>query len=293
MFLVTGPSGNVGMEVARLAIEERPLPYRIAAHHPEKLKKKYGDDVSAQYFDYNDRESWSPILDGVDTVFLVFPTPHPSTINKWMTPFIDEMTRCSVKHIIYLDVTAAADSKAVPHYHVERHIEASGIGYTFLRSSYFMQNFCRGLSTHGVDIVDHHELFIPAGTGKMTLLDGRDVAEVVMKIAKEPEAHKNTAYTLNGPENLDMYETAKVFSEVFGQEIRYVRPSMPQFWWRLWRRGVKWDVIVFMTIVYTLTRQGQNAPQSDDLDKLLGRSPRTLRQFVQEEKWRWDTRTWT
>jgi hypothetical protein len=61
---------------------------------------------------------------------------------------------------------------------------------------------------------------------------------------------------------------------------------MPAFWWRLWPR-VTWDTLTFMSIVYTLTRFGKNAPMSDDLPRLLGRAahdgrlrPRLSRSFT-------------
>jgi uncharacterized protein YbjT (DUF2867 family) len=293
MLLLTAPTGNVGAEVVRLMMQEKPMPFRIAAHRPENIKRIYGEDAPVVRFDYDDRSTWDAVLEGVDKVFLVFPLPKPRTIKRWMFPFIDAMAQCGVKHVVYLDVTAAKDKEFVPHYHVERHIEQSGIPYTFLRASYFMQNLCRGLSTHGVDIVEHDEVFIPAGKGKMTLLDARDVAEAVVNIMKHPEPHQNRAYVLAGPEDIDMYQVAAVFSEVFERSIRYTNPNALQFIWRLFRRGVKWDVIGFMTIVYSVTRQGSNSDFSPDLEQLIGRKPRTVRQFVEEEKWRWNTRAWT
>lgn len=294
MLLVTGCTGNVGAQVAKLMIEEKPLPFRLAAHNPDKLKKLYGDDIPVMQFSYNDRATWGPILDGIDTVFLVFPLPHPRTVYTWMKPFIDELARHKrIKHIIYLDVPGADKHKIVPHYPVERHIEASGIPYTFLRCTYFMQNLCRGISTHGIDIVDHNELFIPASTGKMTVVDARDVAEVVRNIALHPEQHQKQAYTLAGPENIDMFTVADALSQSLNRKITYTNPNPLRFIWRMFRRGVKWDVILFMTIVYRLTRQGSNAQESHDLERLLKRRPRNIYQFVEEEKWRWETQTWT
>jgi uncharacterized protein YbjT (DUF2867 family) len=293
MLLVTGPTGNVGAEVAKLMIQERPVPFRLAAHNPDKLKKLYGDDIPVCQFSYDDRSTWDALIEGVDTVFLLFPLPNPRNINHWMTPFIDKLVEHQVKHIIYLAVPGSDKQKIVPHYSVERHIEASGIPYTFLHCTYFMQNFCRGISTHGIDIVDHHELFIPAADGKMTVVDARDVAEVVRNIVLDPSAHQNRTYTLNGPENIDMYEVADALTDALGYKVTYTRPSPAHFIGRMIKRHVKWDVILFMTIVYRLTRQGSNAQSTDDLEKLLGRPPRTIRDFTHEEKWRWETRTWT
>ena len=62
---------------------------------------------------------------------------------------------------------------------------------------------------------------------------------------------------------------------------------MFRFWGRMWRRGMPWDVLGFMSIVYFLTRYGKNAPMTDTLPKLLGRPATTMRQFIHDYRERW------
>jgi uncharacterized protein YbjT (DUF2867 family) len=119
------------------------------------------------------------------------------------------------------------------------------------------------------------------------------VAVVALDVFRDPVAHKNRAYTLTGPERLDFYEVAGVLSKVLERPIRYASPSLPRFWYRLGRRGVSWDTLVFMTIVYALTRAGRNEPLTDELPALLGRPATDMRQFAKDNRWRWETRTWT
>ncbi|MDX6742388.1 NmrA family NAD(P)-binding protein [Actinocorallia sp. A-T 12471] len=293
MFVVTGPSGNVGAEVARLTAGRTDLPYRIAAHHPDGIRARLGPETRVVPFDYDDRATWPAVLDGVTTLFLLFPLPHPRTVGTRMKPFIDAAVAAGVGHIVYVSVPGADRQKVVPHHQVEAHIKASGVPYTILRCSFFMQNLCRRLSTHGVDVVERDELFIPAGRGRTTFIDARDVADVVLKIAADPAAYRNREYVLTGAERLDFFEVAEIFSAVMGRPIRYTKPSLPRFWWRLWRRGVAWDAVLFMTIVYTLTRTGKNEPMTDELAALLGRPPRTMREFVRDYLPRWEKRDWT
>jgi len=229
----------------------------------------------------------------VSTLFLLFPLPRPRTVETRMKPFIDAAYREGCRHVVYLSVPGADAFKVVPHYGVERHIEGTGLAHTFLRSSYFMQNLCRRISTHGVDIAERGEVFIPAGGGGISFVDARDVAAVALEVFREPAAHANKAYTLTGPERLDFYEVARVLSEVLERPIRYASPSFPRFWYRLGRRGVSSDILVFMTIVYWLTRAGRNEPLTDELPALLGCPPTDLRQFAKDNRWRWETRTWT
>ncbi len=294
MIVLTGPTGNVGDELLGLFVKQADAPpYRVAAHHPERVRELHGVDVPVVAFDFDDRSTWPAVLDGITALFLLYPLPHPRTVKTRMTPFIDAAVAAGATHIVYVSVPGADHLKVVPHHGVERHIEASGASWTFLRSSYFMQNLVRAISSHGVDIMDSNEIFIPAGDGRTSFVDSRDVATVAYQALTEPGAHARQAYTLTGPTRLNFDEVAAILSEVLERKIVYTRPSLLAFWRRMRRRGRPRDVVFFMGIVYTLTRTGRNEPLTGELGPLLGRPPATLEQFALAYRDRWLTRSWT
>lgn len=126
--------------------------------------------------DFDDRSTWPAVLEGVTDSSLLFPLPSPKAVRIRMIPFIDAAVRAGCRHIVYVSVPAADTQRVVPHHAVENHIKQSGAHYTILRCGFFMQNLCRKVSTHGVDIMDRGELFVPGGRGRTTFLDSRDVA---------------------------------------------------------------------------------------------------------------------
>ncbi len=293
MIVVTTPSGTVGSELVRLlAARDAVLPFRVVTRNPDRISQAYGTDVPAVMFDYDDHSTWNAALADIRMLFLVVPNPQPQSIRAHILPFIDAALEAGCQHIIYQSVPGADRQQILPHYQVERHIEASGIAYTFLRPSYFMQNLCGRSPTHGVDIATRHEIFIPAGRGKTSFIDTRDVASVVIKIFEDPEPHKNRGYLLIGPQSLDFFAVAKIFSHVLGYPVRYTNPSLPRFWMRMKKRGVPWSLIFFMTLEYTLARLGHAGFQSDELPALLGRPAIKMEQFVVDNKTRWETQTW-
>jgi uncharacterized protein YbjT (DUF2867 family) len=279
MIVVTGPNGNVGTELVRMLVEDGALDFRIAARTPEKILGQYGASVPTATFSFADQSTWEATLAGVSTLFLLFPLPHPRTARTWMLPFVDAARKAGASHIIYVSVPTAGTTKFVPHYAVERAIEACGVPYSFLRASYFAQNLCRDITTHAVDIARDSEILIPAGKGVTSFVDSRDVAEVAVRIMKDPAAHQNQPYVLTGPEALDFHAVAEIFSDVLGRTIHYREPSMLRFWRTVGPR-VTWDTLLFMSGVYWLTRTGKNAPMTDTLGALLDRPPRTMRDFV-------------
>lgn len=293
MLVVTGPTGNVGAEVVRLLLDAG-QPFRAAAHDVGKALTLHDDpELPVVRLDYDDRSTWPAVLEGVESLFLLFPLPSPKAVGRRMLPFIDAAVGAGCRHIVYLSVFGGDTAKVIPHYKVERYLERCGISVTILRCSYFMQNLCRWVSTHGVDIAERDEIFVPAGKGRITFLDSRDAAAVALDALLHPTEHQGKSYALTGPERLDFYEVAETLSEVYHRPIRYRHPSLARFWWRLRRRGVGADSIAFMSIVYLLTRLGRNEPATDDLAKLLGRPPRRLAEFAADYAWRFEQRAWT
>lgn len=295
MIVLTGPTGNVGAEVARLMVNrETPLPFRIAAHSVERTRSRLdAPQAPVVAFDYDDRSTWGPVLDGVSMLFLLFPLPSPRAVTTRMKPFIDAAVHTGCRHIVYVSVPGADRQKIVPHYAVERHIEESGVHYTFLRCGFFMQNLCRKVSTHGVDIMDRGELFIPGADGVTTFLDSRDVATVVVNVLADPAPHRDRAYILTGGQRLDLDATARLLSRALNRPVRYTRPSLLRFWIRMVGRGVSWDTVLFMTIVYTLTRFNRNDTSTEDLPELLGRPATTFERWAHDYRPVFEARDWT
>lgn len=279
MIVVTGPNGNVGTELVRMLIRDGTLPFRIAANTPAKIDALYGPNVPRVRFSFDDRSTWEAALEGISTLFLLFPLPHPRTARSWMVPFVAAAKAAGAQHIVYVSVPGAETTKFVPHYTVERAIKASAVPYTFLRASYFAQNLIRDITTHAVDIARSDEILIPAGKGETSFVDSRDVAQVAIAVMRDPAAHANQAYVLTGPEAINFYRVAELMTDVLGRHIAYRNPSLLRFWRTVGPR-VSWDTLFFMTGVYMLTRFGKNAPMTDTLPSLLGRPSTTMRQFL-------------
>lgn len=287
MILVTGPNGNVGTELTLLLTRQTALNYRIASRHPEALGRQFGSNVPAIKFDFLDHSTWNRALADVQSLFLLFPLPHPRIAKQHMVPFVFAAARAGVKHIVYLSVPGADKYSVIPHFHTEKAVKESGVDYTIIQAAYFAQNLTRDIATHWVDIAKYDEIYIPAKNGKHSFIDARDVGEAALNVIAKPERHRNRTYLITGPESLTFGEVAQIMTEELGRPIRYANPSLPAFWWRMHRRGVTGDVLFFMCVTYLLGRYGKNAPMTDELRSLLTRPAFTMRDFVRSfcDKW--------
>ena len=294
MLLITGPTGNVGQELVEVLLARPPgMPWRVASRHPETLRERVRGAAEVAAFDFFDRSTWAVALDGVEVLFLLFPLPGNRAAREAVVPFVAAAEAAGCRHVVYVSVFGADRAKFIPHYTVEQALIASSMTWTSLRCSFFMQNLHRALSTHGTDIAERGELFVPAGRGRTSFIDARDAAEVAAVALSDPAAHRDVAYHLTGPAALTMDEVATELTAALGFPVRYTRPGLVRFAARLRRRGVGWDTIGFMSAVYTLTRLGRNQPITAEVEQLLGRPPRTLEEFLRDSAWRWEQRAWT
>lgn len=279
--LITGALGNVGAAlVSELLTAGQTV--RAADVDAGKLSARFGAQVEAVPFDFTNPANFPATLAGIKRMFLMRP-PHISNIQRDMLPFLEAARQAGVQHVVFLSLIGIEQNRQVPHYQVEQYLRASGMQWTFLRASFFMQNLS---GTHRAEIRERNELYLPVGKGKTSFIDVRDIAAVAALALTEP-GHAGQAYDLTGPEALDYYQVAQVLSNILGRTITYRDPSIPSFLWRTVRNGTPLMFALVMTYLYTMTRRGMSDCVTDEVEHLLGRRPRSLAQFASDHRQVW------
>ena len=272
--LVTGATGTVGRHVVA-ALADRDVSVRTGVRDPETVPNEIADIGDTVAFDFTKPETWGDALTDVDGIFLVRP---PVVDTSDIGTFVEAADRVGVSSIAYLSTLGAEKNVLIPHHRIEKRIEETDIGYTLLRASFFMQNL---LEVHRQDIVERDEIFVPAGSGKTSFVDARDIGEASAVVLTE-SGHANRAYDLTGPEALDYQEVATIFSDVLGRPVAYPQPSLLAFAKRMHRRGHPFGFIALMCGIYTTARLGLAARVTEDSQRLLGRPPRGMRAFIED-----------
>ncbi|SFR30975.1 Uncharacterized conserved protein YbjT, contains NAD(P)-binding and DUF2867 domains [Halorubrum sodomense] len=272
--LVTGATGTVGEPLVRRLLEDG-TPVRVATRDPERARDEFGDVPEYVEFDLGRPETWGTALAGSDRLFLLFP---PESGVGAVTEFADAAERVGVDRAAFLSILGAEKLPVLPHRRIETHLAGTGIACTFLRASWFAQNLSE---IHRREIVDRDEIFVPAGDGVLSFTDARDVAAVAATVLTE-SGHADRAYDLTGPAALDFREAADVFSDVLDRPIGYADPSRPAFGLAMYRRGFSPGFVAFMIAEYSLVRLGLSGRTTDDVETVLGRPSRTLREFVDD-----------
>ena len=286
--LVTGATGTVGGAVCEeLAAGEGSSgraggsdpTVRAATRSPGAFDGPADEVVR---FDFTDPTTWRAAFADVDALFLVRP-PAVSRVRRDLVPALSAAVGAGVERVVFLSVIGADGNPIVPHARIESWLANAGVDATFLRASFFMQNL---LTEHRTEIQDG-ELFVPAGSGKTSFVDARDVAAVGVTALREGTGRDVRAYDLTGPAALGYTEVAKLLTRELGREVQYVDPSVIRFLWRRIRAGEGFGKVAVMAGIYTTARLGLADRVTDDVRRVLGREPRGLSAFVREHRDVW------
>ncbi len=281
--LVTGANGTVGRELIKQLSILDGVRVRAGVHSiikGENLKRL--PDVEVVEMEFTNPDSLHAAFTHADRVFLV--TPFTENQVEMAKKLVDEAKKAGVKHLVRLSVLGAADEQGIQlakwHREVEEYIIQSGIPYTFLRPSSFMQNF---VAYNSKSILEENAIYMPIGDGKVGYIDARDIAAVGVAVLKE-EGHEGMAYDLTGPDALSMQEVVQVMSNVTGKPITFIdvpeaaaKDVMQQEHVPAWMM----DAMLELNGAY---KAGKGNYVTNTVEELTGRKPHTLDAFVQDYK---------
>ena len=272
MILVT-TAGKVGSEAARL-LAQRGTPVRVLVRNPEKLTALVQAGVDVAEGDLDAPATIDAAMQDVTGVVLVSPAVPAQELNV-----IDSAARAGVAHVVKITSKASADSPIARRRgqtEIEAGLIASRLGYTLLRNNAYMQNFLALAPA----IAKTNSFGYSVGTGRVGLIDARDVAAVAAHIAASPAAHIGKTYWPTGPELLSYSDVAEVLSTVLNRPITYCQRTFEEDKQAMIRAGVPEPIAEMNAQAFSLTAEGDAAWITDDVPTILDRPARSFEQFA-------------
>jgi uncharacterized protein YbjT (DUF2867 family) len=128
---------------------------------------------------------------------------------------------------------------------------------------------------------------VPFGTtGRFAPISAEDQGEVIANILADPKGHGGKTYSLFGSVELTPPEIANILSETLGKPIRYERITGAQ-----WSREVTGRDIPFFAqhiqAIGEMHHLGQMAGTNDIVEKIIGRRPESVEEFVKKHRAAW------
>jgi uncharacterized protein YbjT (DUF2867 family) len=270
---VTGSTGARGGLVAR-DLAARGVPQRLLVRTPSRAPALDGAVVAP--CSYADRAAAVAALEGVTTLLMVSAAEAADRLDEHRA-FVDAAGEAGVEQVVYTSfLGAAADSTFTlgrDHWATEEHLRASGMRHTFLRDNFYLDFLARMVGEDGV-------IRGPAGEGRVSSVARTDVARVAVEVLLDPAAHAGATYSLTGPEAFTLGEAAATLSEVTGRPVRFQDETVAEAYeWRRRWEAPDWQYDAWVS-TYTSIRDGEVATVTDDVRRVTGREPRSLREFL-------------
>ena len=275
--LVTGATGNVGSAVlGNLGTTEVNL--RTLAHDEAKAQSLKDRGVEAVVGDFLEPETLIPALQGVSTVLLITPI-HPEQVTQASNVIKAAKESGNDPRIVRLSVHQASHEapsrNSRQHAQIEDEVRSSGLPYTLLRPTTFMQNTLVTART----VASEGRIYQPFKDGKLGMIDARDIGEVAAKVLTE-EGHEGKVYTLTGPAAISFYEVAEALSEILGKEVRYVNIPLEDAKRAMLNMGLsEWRAEVLVEYAKAHS-EGYSNFTTEDVEQLTGHRATSYKEFA-------------
>jgi uncharacterized protein YbjT (DUF2867 family) len=257
--LVLGGTGKTGRRVVERLVA-RDLPVRVGSRSGEPP------------FDWEDRATWAPALDGARAVYISY---YPDIAVPGAVEAVRSLAEVAIERGVRRQVLLSGRGEPEAE-RAEHAVRDTGADLTILRSTWFMQNFSED---YMLDHVLSGEIRLPAGDVPTPFLDIDDLADIAVE-ALTDDGHVGQLYELTGPRSLTFAQAAKEIGEAAGRELRYTPVSLEVHAKELAEHGVSTEVVDLLTYLFKEVVDGRNADTTDGVRRALGREARDFGDYV-------------
>jgi uncharacterized protein YbjT (DUF2867 family) len=258
--LVLAGTGKIGRRVVE-RLTARGLPVRIGSRSGEPR------------FDWDDRSTWAPALEGIGSVYVAHHWDALPGAAETLGSFAELAVASGVPRLVLMSGRGEEEADRG-----QQAVRDSGAELTILSSTWFAQNFSED---YWREMVQAGELALPAGDTPEPFVDVEDIADVAVA-ALTDDRHIGATYELTGPRLLTFAEAVREISRAVGREIRYMPISTEDFAAASAEQGVPSEVVEMLSLIFEEVLDGRNARLADGVQRALGREPRDFSDFARD-----------
>ena len=279
--LVLGATGKTGRHLVP-ALLDRGLDVRAATRNP-------GAYVGAQgalpvLFDWSDKGSWAGALDGADGVYLI--KPEGGGVAVLVSEFLSLMTEAGASRLVlHSEVAADFRSEDDEERRVEVVVEQSALDWTIIRPNWFVQDLADEHFFASM-IRDQGIMVMTTGGSAVSWIDTRDIAATAVELLLDASLCRHEALMLTGPEALTLDGLADRLTALTGRQIVSIEETLSEAEERMRKDNLPEDYVAYLTRLNTSIIEGHTSKLTDHVERLTGRRPRPVNDFLAESSLR-------
>jgi len=298
--IVTGASGQFGRAAAEQLMEIcAPEDLVFLSRTVDTLADLAERGAAVRRGDFDDPASLGPAMEGGEKMLLISTVRVGSRVEQH-TAAVEAALAGGVKHIVYTSLLGVRKPgnpsvEGFDHLATERMIEASGAAWTHLRNSLYAEAVATAMAIPALQAGHKPE---NAGQGRVPIVSRDDCVAAAVGVLTQ-DGHANKAYDVTGPEMWTLPDAMALVAEMAGIPIA-VEPVDDEGMYAYFdslgvaRKAsdvmpdgpIPWASEGMVTFGQSI-REGFMDVQSDDVERITGRKPRTLRSVCEQNRGTW------
>lgn len=259
--LILGATGKTGRRVAE----------RLNARN---YSVRLGSRSSETPFDWNNRETWGPVLQGIDSVYITYQPDLavPGAVDD-IRAFTELAVSAGVQRLVLLSGRGEDEAQLS-----EQVVQQAGIDWTIVRASWFNQNFDESFL---LEPILAGEVALPVGEVREPFIDVDDIADIVTAALTE-SGHAGQLYEVTGPRLMTFRDAIAEIAAAAGRDIHVIEVTPDEYSAAMRDAGIPEDYIALIHYLFTTVLDGRNTSLADGVQRALGRSPRDFSDYVRD-----------
>ncbi|MGB3798499.1 MAG: NAD(P)H-binding protein, partial [Lewinella sp.] len=270
---------------------ERTGPENVAVltRHPsaDSTDNYRSKDLEVRIGDYGKPAELERAFAGIEVLYFVSSSDVENRLTQHKQ-VVEAAKKAGVGHILYTSSvrkTEGPDTVLHPivsaHKQTEDWIKNSGMDYTILRHNLYAEVAPLFMGKRK-QLLQSNTIYLPAKDGRVAMAPREDLAEAAAIILADLASYRNRTLEFNGSERVTFTEVADMLGSILDENIRYVSPEREAFRKTMQGHGVPDDAIWMTDVFSTGIAEGEFAGTTEDLEQVLGRKTRSLRDFFRE-----------
>jgi uncharacterized protein YbjT (DUF2867 family) len=284
LVLVTGATGNTGSGIVR-ALLARGTRVRALVRSSQKGDALTRQGAEVTVGDLDDPRSLKPAMfDGVTDVY--FCTWNgPTALQQW-TNFRAALQASGVSpRVVRGSAFGDPGSRIIQQIEAaDRDLKESGLAWTILRPTFFMQNTMMTAPT----VKQQGVIYYDWGEGKAGAIDVRDVVDAAVGVLTSANGrYAGQAFVLTGPSPIGFADIAGTIGRAIGRDVTYVPVPHEAAKQAMLGMGMpEWIAEGYVELNQGFEKDFANTT-TRSVEALAGHAPRSFEQFARDYASAW------